>query len=84
MKRKLAVHKDLIDCKITEMEDTETNRRYFTAVICGWKNFKFFSNNNEKSNPLYLKVLKKVKEIRDNIKADENYIETIGSIFFLK
>ena len=82
MKKKLGVHKNLVDCSITEMIDTETDKHYFSAVICGWKNFKFYPKKND-GNEFFEKVIEKIKDIRKNIENDTDYINKIESIFYI-
>jgi hypothetical protein len=80
MKKKIAVHKNVARCKITEMEDTETDVRYFTAVINGWNNFRFMSLNLSPT-ALLEETCRKVRFIRDELDKDESFINTIGSVF---
>ncbi len=57
--------------------------RYFTAKICEWNNFKFFSDNM-KPQQLLDATLIKCKEIEKEIIQDAKAIETIPSIFNFK
>ena len=82
MKKKIAVHKNVVRCTITEMEITETGKRYFTAVICGWSNFRFMSPNLSPT-ALFEKTCRKVRFIRDELDKGESFINTIGSVFIL-
>jgi hypothetical protein len=43
MWKKLAVHKWVSGCKITESLNTETEQRRFTATIDGWQNWRIMT-----------------------------------------
>ena len=84
MNKKIAVHKNVARCTITEMEDIERGIRYFTAVINGWNNFRFIPHSsNVSSTDLLEKVCKKVEFIRDELDKDESFINTFVSVFIL-
>ena len=83
MKKRLAVHKNVSGCQISEMIDEVTGEHYFIATILGWGNFRFFSRNGEKATPLFEKVIKKVTGFRTMIEKDEDAVDDLPSIFYL-
>ena len=64
MKKCLAIHDWLTDCRIREMIDTKTEKHYFVATIRGWKGFYF---TDKSSNEL----CREIKAIRNKIDIDD-------------
>ena len=88
-KKIVAIHKEIENCKICEISNGE--KRYFTAIICGWNSFRFFSKSpDEKSQTLFEKVIIEVKKIKKNIESLNNnldkelkYVEKLNHIYYI-
>ena len=76
--QRIKYSKDIQICELMRPDDS----RYFTAKICGWKNFKFISDTL-KAQPLLEATLEKCKEITEKINSDSTYIETAPTIIQL-
>ena len=63
----LARHKWLVDCIISEMIDTETNKRYYVAKICGYGGW-YLSNDNPQN------ICDELQLIRDKIENGDKRI----------
>ncbi|HOS60402.1 MAG TPA: hypothetical protein PK661_09925 [Syntrophorhabdaceae bacterium] len=72
--KKLAVHKWLVGCKITESYLEGTDIRRFTATVRGWQNFKIYEGKLIENIDQI--VIDKTREIRERIDNGDD------SVFF--